>query len=287
MSVLEYQGATAATAVIMSYAMRSKKIIFVEGVSDGRILDSLFDDNIMPISAKGTMGVINALDLVVSHNASGNNYVDAIGFVDRDYLTLRDTNKILNRSDIVTTCYRDIEIDLFHTGCTRRLLQEKGSSGKWNGESDVISRILESLSKLSLLRAYNAVNEKSWNFQCIDLCKYVDTFGVVDEVKLISNFKQKNRITVSEWGEFESWVSNMNVCLKSITRGHDVSCVFGQMLRKALGNRKMDETRWDVVEENLRLAVEKRFVEIFDWFNLILRWSCENRIQTTTVSSSA
>ncbi len=287
MRVLEYQGAAAASAVIMSHVMRSKKVIFIEGASDGRVLGSLLEDGVVPISAKGVAGVMEALDLISQHNTDGNGNVDAIGFIDRDYVDLHDTHHIVGRDNIVTTCYRDIEIDLFHTRCTRRLLEEKGSSGKWNNEVDVINGILESLSGLSLLRAYNAAFEKSWDFKCIDLSKYVNTLGNIDENRLFSNFKQKNGVCAKEWREFECWKKNIELCPKSITRGHDVSCVFGQMLRKAIGNRKKDEACIDVVEENLRLAIERKFIEIFDWFKALFDWAYNNHIQPTLVNSRA
>jgi hypothetical protein len=282
MAVLEYQGAAAASAVIMSHVMRSKKIVFVESASDGRVLNSLLDDGVTPISARGVEGVLEALNLISQHKSDGGVSVDAVGFVDRDYIDLNDINSILGRNDIVTTCHRDIEIDLFHTKCTRRVLEEKGSAGKWDNENSIVDGILISLSRLSMLRAYNAVSEKSWDFKCIDLSKYVDTSGNIDESRLFSNFRQKNGVCNNEWGEFEAWESGVELCPKSITRGHDVACVFGQMLRKALGNRKKDEATIDVVEENLRLAIERKFVEVFDWFKRLFDWAYNNCVESDT-----
>lgn len=274
MSVLAYQGSAAATAVIMSHSLRSKKVIFVEGPSDGRLLNSLLGNSaVEPIAAKGAYGVIQALDLIAEHNANGKDSVTAIGFIDQDYLVLRDVNCILKRSDIVTSFYRDIEIDLFHTRCTRRLLEEKGGSGKWSNEADVVSGILRSLHRFSLLRAYNAVNAKSWSFQGINLDRYVSTSGIVDEAKLFSAFRQQNHINNEDWSDFEQWAISVELCPKSVARGHDVAFTFGKMLRKALGNRAKDEVAADVVEENLRLAAERRFVEAYNWFKALLDWT--------------
>ncbi|MCP4696854.1 MAG: hypothetical protein GY862_08400 [Gammaproteobacteria bacterium] len=52
MSVLEYDGAAAASAVIMSHEMRAKKIMFVEGIHDGRLFSSIFQDDFLPVAAK-------------------------------------------------------------------------------------------------------------------------------------------------------------------------------------------------------------------------------------------
>ena len=273
MSALAYQGSAAAAAVIMSHSLRSKKVIFVEGPSDGRLLNSLLGNSaVEPIPAKGAYGVIQALDQIAEHNAKGKDIVTAIGFIDQDYLVLRDVKCILDRSDIVTTFYRDIEIDLFHTSCTRRLLEEKGGSGKWSNEADVVSGILRSLHKFSLLRAYNAVNTKSWSFQGIDLDRYVSTSGIVDEAKLFSAFRQQNHIKDKDWSDFEQWAISVELCPKSVARGHDVALTFGKMLRKALGNRAKHEVAAEVVEENLRLAAERRFIEAYNWFKKLLDW---------------
>jgi hypothetical protein len=56
MSILEYNGTAAANAVIMSHTMRVQKILFVEGVSDARVLEPLFENTFLAISAKGVAG---------------------------------------------------------------------------------------------------------------------------------------------------------------------------------------------------------------------------------------
>ena len=285
MSILIYHGAAAATAVIMSHDMRTRKILFVEGPHDGRLLNSIFRDAFMPIAASGMQGVVSALDVIADHNANANKPIDVFGFIDRDYLDIRDNANILDRPDILTTLYRDIEIDLFYTQGTKRLLEEKASAGKWTSEKKLLEEILDSLVNLSLLRAYNAYNEKNWDFKIIDLCKYVDTSGRIDARKMESAFRQKNHIKCEEWQEFEDWNNSIELCLKSITRGHDVACVFGQMLRKKIGHRMKDETTGDVVEENLRLAIEKKFIEAYQWFQKLLEWAYNKHIQPTLVTS--
>jgi hypothetical protein len=273
MSIPTHKGAAAAAYVIMSHVLKYKKVIFVEGPSDGRLIDKLLDDNsAAPIAADGVYGVIEALDSIAVHNAESDENVNAIGFIDRDYLALCDASEILLRRDVVTSCYRDIEIDLFHTKCIKCLLEEKGSPGKWTNEAEIVSEILSSLHGFSLLRAYNAVHFKCWNFKDIDLDKYISTSGEVNEAKLFSVFRQKNRVDNEDWSEFERWRRSVQLCKKSVTRGHDVALMFGKMLRKALGNRSKDEANQYVVEENLRLAAEKRFVEAFSWFKTLESW---------------
>lgn len=285
MSIIEYHGAAAASAVIMSHDMREKKILFVEGPHDGRLLYSIFGDAFIPVAAKGMQGVVAALNVISDHNEKAKNKIDVVGFIDRDYLDLQDRDNILGRSDILTTLYRDIEIDLFFTQGTKRLLEEKASPNKWTNETQLLEEILLSLKKLSMLRAFNALKEKNWDFKIINLYKYVNTSGHIDIERMESSFKQKNHINKEEWKEFADWFAVTKLHSKSITRGHDVACVFGQMLRKKIGNRNKDEATSEVVEENLRLAIEQRFIEMYHWFKQIFRWAYNNHIQPTLVTS--
>jgi hypothetical protein len=278
-SVLEYNGAAAASAVIMSHEMRSKKIMFVEGIHDGRLFSYIFGENFLCVAAKGMKGVIDALDVIAEYNSRSEHVIDVIGFIDKDYLHLSDESCILERSDILTTQYRDIEIDLFHTEALKRFLEEKASTGKWKCENQVIEDILNSLSIVSFLRAYNAAKKKGWDFKTLDLCRYVDTLGMIQQQRLESAFRQKNHISNEEWQEFEEWMTSIDICIKTITRGHDVACVIGQMLRKSLGNRKKEEASAEIVEENLRLAVERKFIEVLEWFEKTIDWTHNNQLQ--------
>lgn len=286
MSIPEYNGAAAAAAVIMSHTMRGHKILFVEAPSDGRVLEPLFDNSFTAIAAKGVAGVLEAVSTIEKYNVKKGTSIDVLGFIDKDYLHLRDDNGILGAGRIVTTMYRDIEIDLLHTPALKKLLKEKASSGKWSCEAQVANDVLSSLSKLSLLRAYNALNCNNWDFKSIDLSKYTSTTGELNYPKLEKAFRQKNHIQCTEWEAFETWASSVDLCLKSITRGHDAACVLGQMLRKKLGNRKNDECSCEVVEENLRLSVEKKFIEICNWFQALREWAYNNLINRTENASA-
>lgn len=272
MRVIEYVGAAAGTAVIMSHSMRKRKVLFVESNHDAKLFDALFSDGLLPISARGASGVVEAVEVIDSYNSTNASKIEAVGFIDKDYLHLKDDSKVLERTNIITTEYRDIEIDLLHSEAFRRLLEEKASSSKWQCENKVVEDILMNLSELSLIRAYNAIFEKSWDFKDLDLIKYTNTSGELNYEKLLSFFRQKNRIDNTQWEEFENWKISIDLCLKNITRGHDAVCVFGQMLRRKLGNRRKEELSCEIIEENLRLAVERKFVEIFNWFNAVYQW---------------
>jgi hypothetical protein len=134
---------------------------------------------------------------------------------------------------------------------------------------------------LSLLRAYNALHCKNWDFKSINLCKYISTTGVLDFTRLERAFRQKNHISNEAYKAFEDWASSVQLCLKSITRGHDAVCVLGQMLRNKLGNRKNEECSFEIVEENLRLAVEQKFIEICHWFQILKEWAYNNLMNRT------
>lgn len=287
--MIEYHGAAAASAVIMSHSLRGKKILFVEGTQEGLLLEGIFEGQIKAVSAKGCLGVVEAVNTVNTYNKKNarKGGIDFLGFIDRDYLCLRDEQKLLHRKDIVTTTNRDIEIDILHSKATKRLLEEKANSSKWECERKVVENILSSLCNLSYLRAFNHLFEKKWDFKCIDLGKHTDNDGNINYQKFLSTFKQNNHIDKNEWAEFENWAKEQELSLKSITRGHDATCVLGRMLRKKLGNRTKDETSITVVEENLRLAVEVKFIEMYQWFRSIYEWAYNKALELTAKTSAA
>ena len=285
--MIEYTGSAAASAVIMSHVLRNKKIIFVEGVHDGNLLETLFEGEVTAISAKGCNGVIEAVDAINEHNKKSPQKVSMIGFIDTDYLHIKDEEGILKREEIVSTTYRDIEIDLIHTRAMKRLLEEKASSHKWDCELKVAQELLNTLKEVSFLRAYNFAKERNWDFKWINIAKYSNSSGDFDNSKIISAFRQKNKVKDSEWGKYIKWKNETDMCLKMITRGHDATCLLGIMLRKKLGNRKKEETEHVVIEENLRLAVEKKFIEAYQWFQQIFEWAYNKSIQATGRGAAA
>lgn len=211
-----------------------KKIMFVEGVNDARFVNTIFEEKFVAISAKGVTGVLTAVEQVNRFNKDNTKTIDVIGFIDKDYLDVYDEDGVLNIQQVITTEYRDIEIDLLHTNAAKKLLDEKASPGKWECEQDVVREVLSELKRLSSIRAYSYVNRKTWSFKEIDMCKYTNTTGVINYTKLESAFKQNNHIPKGEWNDFESWYNSTVLCEKSITRGHDATCVLGQMLRSKL-----------------------------------------------------
>jgi len=235
--MLEYSGAAAASAVIMSHSLKGKKIIFVEGTQEGLLLEGLFDDQLNAISAKGCFGVIDAVDTVNTYNAKTKepDKIDIIGFIDKDYLHLRDEHGVLKRQDIVTTINRDIEIDIINSKAMKRFLEEKANPSKWGCELKVVEGVFDNLGNLSYLRAYNHLFEKKWDFKCIDLAKHTDHDGNINYSKLISTFRQTNHINAKSGKLLRIGRVRKRFSLKSITRGHDATCILGRMLQNEVG----------------------------------------------------
>ena len=271
--MLEYNGMSAASAVVMSRILRKKKIIFVEGLHEGKLLENIFDGEIIAISAGGCNGVIEAVDTLKMYNDKNTTHISVIGFIDIDYLHIKDDKSILQRNDIIYTTYRDIEIDLIHSKSLRRYLEEKANPLKWDSEIKVANELLDSLKGLSYQRAYNYAFSKNWDFKWINISNYSTRDGDIDYDKLTSAFRQKNRINDAGWKSYIKWKNEKQICLKMITRGHDATCLLGVKLQKKFGNRSKEESDQLVVEENLRLAVERKFIEAYNWFIRILQWT--------------
>jgi hypothetical protein len=140
-----------------------------------------------------------------------------IGFIDRDYWFLKDDQKILERSDIVHTDFRDIEIDLLHSDAFADFISLKKPIliGK---HIELRNNALTNLSNIGLLRAYSHKLGKFWEFPPIN--KHIRK-SIFNYDKWEINFKQVNKISKSHMDEFNKWKSSLELDPKIIVRGHD------------------------------------------------------------------
>ncbi|MBF0180415.1 MAG: DUF4435 domain-containing protein [Magnetococcales bacterium] len=275
MTELIYRGHAAANFVIMSHSLRIKDIIFVEGLSDKKLFMKLFPENMVPVPADGAENVVAALDVIKEFNKikEDKDKIRAIAFIDQDYLHL-SSGDFKNIEGLFLSQYRDIEIDMLHTKSMHYVLNEYGNSEKIDKFGNILRFVMQNLEIISYLRAYNFVYNKNWNFKDVNLVRYVDIEGQVDQEKFLSFFKQKNSVISDEFKNFIIWKNNNTINLELITRGHDACCVIGQMLRKILGNADREKVVCDAIESSLRLAIRPDFCFDFLWYRSIKEW-CE------------
>lgn len=268
----QYKGASAATTIMMSRKFRETKTLLVEGVNEVNLFKDLFP-TISVLSADGQEGVYQAISELNDNKEEKARGIHYLGMIDQDYLKLADYNKILENEKIISTNYRDLEIDILHSQCLKRFLEEKASPNKYGCEKEVLKNILDNLKLFSYLRAFNYIKIKNWDFKVVDLSKSSDRDANINYTKVISNFKQSNKITADEWKEFEEFMGEKEFDLRMITRGHDTTTILGKMLKRKIGSKSDVESKFEVVEENLRLAVKERHLEGYEWYQIIKEFS--------------
>lgn len=262
MNIPQYEKKEIANSVSIS---KKEKVLLVEGSIEIKFLKPFFE-TLTFIDNKGAEGVLETLRELNSRDEDK----IILGLIDKDYEIL----PIVDFTNLITTTHRDLEIDLLKSNALKRFLSEKGSANKLNsfgGEnySEVLlNSIFDLIKKVSILRLYNATEEKGWNFKEISLSKCLKyTNATFDDSKFIRTFKQKNSITEEEWGSFERYfTAEMNRPLERITRGHDATVVLGMYLRKKIGSLESKFCEWEVVEENLRLATLEKHIENYEWY---------------------
>jgi len=264
--MLQFRGQEAANSVIMSCELRGKIIIFVEGLTDGRLIDSLFSDSqICTIAATGYQGVIDACN---AFNATvALKYKRILGIVDRDYSNHTEHLP----ANVFTTRFRDIEIDLFETDAAIRLLKEKASLNKCQDPRSTLNEAYAALIDTGWMRFFNSVSRRGWKLNNIDLRKSFRADGTNDSSRYIQSVWQNNAVSAHDKATFAEWRSNQahSVDMRSIVRGHDVSTLLGIWLKKKIGDRNGTEIEPSAIEENLRLAARKEDLAIYTWFQEI------------------
>ncbi len=261
MSVPSYDGAAAATSILMSKQMRELAILFVEGVCEVRLLIHhfpTFESQIVP--CKGHLGVKDAIAIVNQWEENNGESLLVLGFVDKDYGAYKRTTRI------TSTVSRDLEIDLFTTGAGERLLKEKASSTKCSNPRGTIDDALQELTFVGLIRKYNSEKGLGWSINHIDIDKFANQHGQIDSERFLSLIAQKNGLSQAQVSDLRNYITcSGTVPPSTVVRGHDLSALLGKWLRKKIGSRQKAETEWTIVEENLRLATAIEELRKLHW----------------------
>ncbi|MHB1185771.1 MAG: hypothetical protein ACYC4A_13850 [Desulfobulbia bacterium] len=261
MAVPAYDGSAAATSVLMSAETRSNPILFVEGHCEVLLLTHHhpeFINRVVPCG--GHLGVREAIRTIETWEKVKNQALRILGLLDRDY----GSNSHYRR--ITVTNNRDLEIDLYLTEASVRLLREKASNAKCVEPRATISEAINTLRTVGLVRKYNSEYECGWSINDINLENCVDRDGVFDSDKFFSRLRQINSIDAAQFESLQQYITDQNgIRVTSIVRGHDVSILLGKWLRRKIGNRQGAETTMDVLEENLRLGSRWSEISRYHW----------------------
>lgn len=266
----QYQSHEAGNSVMISSELKKKNILFVEAISDGHLMWHLFGNKIAPISATGWKGVIEALKIINAYNtsavASGNQRIKCLGLIDRDY-----GNNCEDISGLITSKYRDIEIDILETPAGERILNELGSNVKLADPRAEVNQAYTALLPIGRMRNHSSNESLRIIFNEVNFMKYYYSNGSFDLESAVSVIIQKNTSS----GRDCSWVKPLLLDpfsgdVRVIIRGHDVTAVLAQWLKKKIGNHATLTP--DDIESHLRVAARPDEVAHYKWSTEILQF---------------
>ena len=276
MTVPSYDGSTAAASIIMSPTVRKRPVLFVEGICEVCLITHHFPEyetQIVPCG--GHAGVKEAIQAVEKWEAANETSLMVLGFIDRDY----GSRKRFRR--ITTSNHRDVEIDMYKSKAGERLLKEKASRNKCSDGRATLDEAIDELRTIGLVRKHNSDNGNRWNINDVNLERCMDKDGRVKNDKFFSLLQQKNSLLKKDIDVLRSMFQNCDdVMTEAVVRGHDLSVVLGKWLRKKIGNRTKSETSWRALEEDLRLATERRELLRYHWARRV-RMHLTRQIQPT------
>ncbi|MBV7599045.1 DUF4435 domain-containing protein [Aeromonas sp. sia0103] len=234
--------------------------LIIEGNTDSIFFSTKnLPQNPIVITAKGWENVVSVIDTVITEAISP----IVFGFIDRDY---REELSIeLNRSKIITTDHRDLEITMFESGALHRILVELGSLTKLPctsiGHVDlaaVRARIYDVAGKLGRIRFFSLKHNLGISLKRIDLSKAIDNKILnLDEQNLLAqiNSTNENKLKAELLSSF--YTHELPTSLNDprfLCSGHDVSSILGIALKKLWGTNSSKDVEQEKIESHLRIG---------------------------------
>lgn len=245
--------------------------IVVEGESDQKFFISVMKNhrNVNVISAFGSDGVVEVINLFDKYKSATAAAVPALGIIDRDYKI--PNGKYVASQNILLTDHRDIECMMVDSPSLISVLNELGSVGKISKFGDEhairakLTDVCKTVGELRYLSQHESIN---FTFQKLDYEKFVDKKNLIlDPIKLVEHIAgaqpkgvdrisldtleraRKARTKAKDENGKAYFIHDLLIC-----RGHDLTALMALGLRSLWGSRKVTELSISVIEGYLRVA---------------------------------
>ena len=258
----------------------SGSFLLVEGHSDKLVYDRLVDCSacqVVTVSGKPSskLRVIAVLKILEESRFPG-----ILAIVDADF----DNLELLpdSSSNLLRTDSHDLETMLINSPALDKVVAELGSEEKINNfGQDVRMVLVQAGICVGYLRWVSQSEGLNLTFDGIKFSRFVDETTIqVDELKLITEVRNKSHSCSGKNEELKTWVINKkagNHDPWQVCCGHDLVEILSLSLRKTIGSNNAAEVEPNGLERNLRLAYEEAFFRKTLLYSKIRTWETNNQ----------
>ncbi len=253
--------------------------IIVEGDTDQRFFKGFVDENLCQIvSAHEKDKAISVLEILDDSKFDG-----VLAIVDADFWRI-DGFECL-KANLFLTDTHDLETMILHSPALEKLINERGSTNKIDALAkksgkNVRQILLDAGVPIGYLRWISGKECFYLKFEGLEFGKFIDDstllIDITEMIKTVKNKSQKHDLDAECIEKSIQELIDNNYDFWDVCCGHDLTNILSLGFRKALGSYNAKEVTVDIIERELRLAYEKRFLLETNLYKLLKAWEESN-----------
>ncbi|MEQ8970623.1 MAG: DUF4435 domain-containing protein [Coleofasciculus sp. C1-SOL-03] len=265
-----------ANQIRMRRSSHEGSFLIVEGRNDKLVYERFIDRTNCEFSiASGKENAVAAIKILEQDNFAG-----VLAIVDADFCRLEGT--LPSSSNLLLTDEHDLEMMLFKSSASDKILSERGSEDKINKfGQDIRLTLLESGKRIGYLRWVSLKDNLFLKFEELSFSKFIDKATlVIDTGKLIKAVKDHSQKLALREQDIQKSIETLEKTARDpwqLCCGHDIICILSIGLSKVWGSWKTNEIRPDILERELRLAYEESYFRNTQLYQLIQQWEINNK----------
>ncbi|MEQ8462126.1 DUF4435 domain-containing protein [Coleofasciculus sp. E1-EBD-02] len=265
-----------ANQIRMRRSSHEGSFLIVEGRNDKLVYERFIDRTNCEFSiASGKENAVAAIRILEQDNFAG-----VLAIVDADFCRLEGT--LPSSSNLLLTDEHDLEMMLFKSSASDKILSERGSEDKINKfGQDIRLTLLESGKRIGYLRWLSLKDNLFLKFEELSFSKFIDKATlVIDTGKLVKAVKDHSQKLALREQDIQKSIETLEKTAHDpwqLCCGHDIICILSIGLSKVWGSWKTNEIRPDILERELRLAYEDSYFRSTQLYQLIQQWEINNK----------
>lgn len=269
-----------ASDIRMRRSLFKGTFMVVEGYTDQRFFKRFVeDDKCQVVSAHNKEKAIDVLEILNNDRFNG-----VLAIVDADFWRLDGIK--CSKANLFLTDTHDLETMILCSPALDKLINERGSTDKIDKLTkrhgkDVRQILLDVGVPIGYLRWISEKESFYLKFEDLEFGKFIDdstlTINVTEMIKTVKNKSQKHDLNVESIERSIQELINDDHDLWEVCCGRDLTCVLSFGLRKALGSHNAKEVAVDIIEMELRLAYEEKFLFATNLYKSLKAWEEYNQ----------
>jgi hypothetical protein len=269
-----------ANDIRMRHTQFKGAFLVVEGDTDQRFFKRFVEENLCQVvSAYNKENAIDILEILKNGKFGG-----VLAIVDADFWRIDGIE--YSRANLFLTDTHDLETMILHSPALEKLTNELGSIEKIGALTkkcgkDVRQILLDAGVPIGYLRWISEKEGFYLKFEGLEFGKFIDDstllINATEMIKTVKNKSQKHDLDVECIEKSIQELIDNNYDLWEVCCGHDLTGILSLGFRKALGSHNAKEVAVDIIERELRLAYEEKFLLETNLYKSLKIWEENNQ----------